>query len=82
MDQGFLGFLGLPATISRWLTTSMGTMTDCVTNEATAPAKKFERPAVAASLGDTRAAASRLQLFVASRVDRYTCGNIIFLTAL
>ena len=64
-----------PATMRRWLTTSMGTMTDWVTRDATAPAKELAMPAFAASLGAHLAIAAvlRLQDFVASRVVRYTC---------
>ncbi len=59
----------------RWLTTSMGTMTDWVTMEATAPAKELAMPALAASLGAHLAIAAvlRHQDFVDSSVVRYTC---------
>ena len=49
-----------------------GTITDCVTSEAVAPATKLASPAVPASPVPAAAVRSATALFTASSVVRYT----------
>ena len=63
----------LPATMSRWLTTSMGTTTDCVSKEAKAPPAKFDIADAADAVGANLLAGSAAQVFVISRVVKYIC---------
>ena len=58
--------------MSRWLTTSMGTTTVCVTREATAPPTKFVMAAAVEGVGASRAAKSADDAFPISSVVRYT----------
>lgn len=62
-----------PATMSLWLTTSIGTTTDCVTNEATAPPAKFVAADAAEGEGAFLSVYSLTLAFVFSNVVKYSC---------
>ena len=59
-----------PATMSRWLTTSMGTTTDWVTMDAKAPPAKLVMAEAAEGVGAQRAAGSAAHTLVFSSVVR------------
>ena len=59
--------------MSRWLTTSMGTTTDCVSKEAKAPPAKLDIAEAADAVGAIFLAGSAAHVFVISRVVKYIC---------